>query len=207
MPSDYGYINARIRGQHSHLLKPGAYEKLLALPSYQPCSKWMETSPYSKQRHLARARYQGLEAMEWSLEKNFCQTTGLLLKIAEGRPRVLISIILRRWDLSNLIAVFGGLPGFSRPRDKEATLLLIAATIIMIGRVPLGNWLWQHIPLLGAKSHLAGPGDPMGNGNSQYGRPEGHQDRGRPGRSFHGSADAFGDRAFLSDHRRQLEGG
>jgi len=111
MPSDYGYINARIRGQHSHLLKPGAYEELLALPGYPPLEKWMETSPYAKQWHLARARYQGLEAIESSLEKNFCQTTELLLKIAEGRPRDLISIILRRWDLSNLVAVARGVHG------------------------------------------------------------------------------------------------
>jgi V/A-type H+-transporting ATPase subunit C len=111
MPSDYGYINARIRGQHSHLLKPGAYEELLALPGFQPLEKWMESGPYSKQWHLARARYQGLEALEWSLEKNFCQATELLMKIAEGRPQDLITIILRRWDLSNLMAVARGIHG------------------------------------------------------------------------------------------------
>ena len=111
MPSDYGYINARIRGQHSRLLKAGAYEELLALAGYQPLEKWMESGPYAQQWHLARARYQGLEALEWSLERNFCQTTELLLKIAEGRPRQLISIILRRWDLSNLIAVVRGIDG------------------------------------------------------------------------------------------------
>jgi hypothetical protein len=37
-----------------------------------------------------------------------------------------------------------------RARNKEATLLLAAATIIMIGRVPLGPWLWAKIPWVGA---------------------------------------------------------
>jgi len=37
-----------------------------------------------------------------------------------------------------------------RARNKEATLLLVAATIIMIGRVPLGPWLWVKIPWVGA---------------------------------------------------------
>jgi V/A-type H+-transporting ATPase subunit C len=111
MTSDYGYLNARIRGQHSRLLKQAAYEELLSLAGYQSLEKWMESSPYSRQWQLARARYQGLEALEWSLEKNFCQTTEMLLKIAEGQPHQLIGIILRRWDLSNLIAVARGIHG------------------------------------------------------------------------------------------------
>ena len=111
MPSDYGYINARIRGQHSQLLKPGAYQELAGLSGYPPLEKWMETSPYSKQWQLAKVRYQGLEALEWSLEKNFCQATELLLKIAEKQPQQLITIVLRRWDLSNLVAIARGIHG------------------------------------------------------------------------------------------------
>ena len=37
-----------------------------------------------------------------------------------------------------------------RARNKEATLLLVSATIIMIGRVPLGSWLWVKLPWLGS---------------------------------------------------------
>jgi len=38
-----------------------------------------------------------------------------------------------------------------RARNKEATLLLLAATIIMLGRVPMGTWLWSKVPVLGGK--------------------------------------------------------
>ncbi len=36
-----------------------------------------------------------------------------------------------------------------RARTPEATLLLISAILVMIGRVPLGNYIWDKLPLLG----------------------------------------------------------
>jgi len=33
-----------------------------------------------------------------------------------------------------------------RAKTKEATILLVAAIIVMFGRVPMGEWVWQQIP-------------------------------------------------------------
>ncbi len=109
MPADYGYINARIKGQHSRLLSEGAYHELLDLPDFTAFSKWLETSPYTADWQLAKARYSGLEAAEWAFESNFSGTTRLLLKISEGAPGRLIAVLLRRWDLANLLAVVRGI--------------------------------------------------------------------------------------------------
>jgi V/A-type H+/Na+-transporting ATPase subunit C len=109
MPSDYGYINARIKGWHSRLLTAGAFAEILDLPDFPAFAKWMESGPYAADWQLARARYDGLEAVEQALEGNFGELTGQLLKISEGGPRRLIEVLLRRWDLANLKTVARGI--------------------------------------------------------------------------------------------------
>ncbi|MBU1355316.1 MAG: V-type ATPase subunit [Candidatus Edwardsbacteria bacterium] len=109
MPSDYGYINARLKGQHSRLLKPGAYEELLGLSGFDAFAKWLAGSSYSKEWQEAQTRFAGLAAAEEALSANFNSSTRLMRKISDGSPGKLIGLILRRWDLENVKAVIRGI--------------------------------------------------------------------------------------------------
>lgn len=109
MPTDYGYINARLKGQHSKLLIPGAYEELLNLPDFNAFTKWLASSNYSKEWQEAQSRYSGLSAAEEALSANFNAAIKMMSIISEGQPNRLISIILRRWDLANIKAVVRGI--------------------------------------------------------------------------------------------------
>lgn len=109
MPTDYGYINARLKGRHSKLLTPGAYEELLNLPDFIAFTKWLASSNYSKEWQEAQSRYSGLSAAEEALSANFNASVKMMSAISEGQPNRLISIILRRWDLANIKAVIRGI--------------------------------------------------------------------------------------------------
>lgn len=109
MPSDYGYINARLKGQHGKLLRLGAYEELLTMPDFEAFVKWLASSPYSKEWQEAQARFSGLEAAEEALSAGFYSSVRMMKKISEGRPGRLIAVIIRRWDIENLKAVIRGI--------------------------------------------------------------------------------------------------
>ncbi len=107
--SNYGYLNARLRGQHSRLLTLKDYEELLALPDLAAMERWLESSQYAKDWHQAKTRYKGLEAVEQALESNFARTAGRIQSMSQGWAHKLIRVLMRRWDLHNILAVVRGI--------------------------------------------------------------------------------------------------
>lgn len=121
--SNFGYVNARLRGQHSRLLTTKDYEELLALPDLDALARWLENSQYAYHWQLAKTRRQGLEAVEEALESNFSATANKILSMAEGRARDLLEVVLRRWELQNLLVLVRGLHQGWTPEE-------------------MGRWLW-----------------------------------------------------------------
>jgi vacuolar-type H+-ATPase subunit C/Vma6 len=99
------------------------YEELLALPDLEAMARWLETSQYAREWQLAKTRRQGLEAVEEALESNFASVAAKMLSMAEGRTKRLMEVVMRRWDLQNLLAVVRGIHhGWSQAE--------------------IGRWLW-----------------------------------------------------------------
>jgi len=105
VPSDFGYINARVKGMRSRLLAPGRVEELLSLPTLDAFLQALNSTPYATDLQEALSRYQGLRAVDEALMQHFQKTVRKLLSFAEGKSRDLIEVVLMRWDLHNLLVI------------------------------------------------------------------------------------------------------
>ncbi len=123
MPSDFGYINARVRGMHSRLLDPSVIEDLLATRDLDALIAALQNTPYGKELAEALTRRTGIAAVDEALSRNFHATTRKILGFAEGRPREAIELALRRYDLQNLLVVMRGIHTRRPPEEIAASLV------------------------------------------------------------------------------------
>ncbi|MEW6686572.1 MAG: V-type ATPase subunit [Candidatus Edwardsbacteria bacterium] len=128
MPSDYGYINARVKGIHSRLIPENRYLELLALPSLSSFAEALSGLGYGKEYQEALSRHTGLKAIEEALARNLQSTTRKILKMTEGKPKTLISIFLKQWDLYNLKTIVRG-KHKQRPEEEILAQLLPAGEL------------------------------------------------------------------------------
>ena len=105
MSSDYGYINARVRGLKSKLLGPEFYASALEATDYRAFLAALSQSPYLREVEEAQARYDGLKVVDKALARDFYTTTRSILNFSDGLPHDLIALLLLRYDLYNVKAV------------------------------------------------------------------------------------------------------
>ncbi|MDZ7800283.1 MAG: V-type ATPase subunit [Trueperaceae bacterium] len=105
MSSDFGYVNARVRGMSSRLLGADVFQAALAAQDFSGFTSVLAQSPYAHALEEAQARGAGLSAVDRALARDFHDVTRGMLSFADGEPRRLIAALLRRYDLEDLKTV------------------------------------------------------------------------------------------------------
>jgi V/A-type H+/Na+-transporting ATPase subunit C len=105
MSSDYGYINARVRGLKSKLLAPEFYNEALNASDFRAFLSTLGQSPYGRDLEEAQSRSQGLKVLDDALARNFYATARSIAGFSDGRPGELIDLLLLRYDLANIKAI------------------------------------------------------------------------------------------------------
>ena len=102
MSSDFGYINARVRGMRSRLLGPETFGAALAAEDFRAFTTVLGQTPYGPSLEEAQATSSGIDAVDRALAHDFHETTRSLLGFSDGTPREMIAALLRRYDLEDL---------------------------------------------------------------------------------------------------------
>ncbi len=108
MSSDYGYINARVRGMKAKLLGPTFYQAALDASDFRAFTASLSQTPYVRELEEAQARETGLAVIDQAVARNVYHTAHSLLTFSDGRPRELIGLLLMRFDLANVKAIARG---------------------------------------------------------------------------------------------------
>ncbi|MHC4508821.1 MAG: V-type ATPase subunit [Planctomycetota bacterium] len=118
--SEYDYLNARIKGMHSHLLAKEFYEQILASDGTAPLIDALLSSSYGPHLREALERDRSSAGIEWGLRRNLFDTFEKVRTLAPPEPRRLLGIQFRRWDIRNVLAIVRGKAAGLLPEDTLA---------------------------------------------------------------------------------------
>ena len=102
MSSDFGYINARIRGMKAKLLQNEFYTQALADSDFRAFTGTVAQTPYMGDLEEAQAKGNGLGAIDRAVAENFRRTARSILDFSDGRPHDLLALFLLGYDVLNL---------------------------------------------------------------------------------------------------------
>jgi V/A-type H+-transporting ATPase subunit C len=94
------FINARVRGMKSSLLRRNELEAMLDNGRIDQIGDTLLKSPYEAELAEALSRYQGAEAIEDAVTRNLGNTFSRLKAMCREEMAVLADIFISRWDLA-----------------------------------------------------------------------------------------------------------
>jgi V/A-type H+-transporting ATPase subunit C len=121
--SDYGYVNARVRGMRSHLLTKDFFTKLVEAPDYESIPSLMEQTIYRREVNEAVVVQPENPDYDRALSLNLIASFRKVHDAIGGEGHQLVTALLSKYDLMNVKAILRGKRGNATP--SEITNLLV----------------------------------------------------------------------------------
>ncbi|WP_227353108.1 V-type ATP synthase subunit C [Haladaptatus salinisoli] len=106
--SNYEYVSARVRARRAALFDEEDYRKLLRMGPGE-IARYMEETEYESEVNALGARYDGVDLVEYALNRNLAKHFDDLLDWADGRLYTLIARYLRKFDAWNVKTALRGI--------------------------------------------------------------------------------------------------
>jgi len=120
--SNYEYVSARVRTRRALLFDAEDYRKLVRMGPGE-IARFMEESTYGREVNALGARHDGVDLIEYALNKNLARHFHDLLQWADGRLYDRIARYLRKFDAWNIKTVLRGIYTDSDPQDIQDDLI------------------------------------------------------------------------------------
>ncbi|WP_458185990.1 V-type ATP synthase subunit C [Haladaptatus sp. NG-WS-4] len=106
--SNYEYVTARVKARRAALFDEEDYRKLLRMGPGE-IARYMEETEYESEVNALGARYDGVDLIEYALNRNLAKHFDDLLDWADGKLYLLIARYLRKFDAWNVKTVLRGI--------------------------------------------------------------------------------------------------
>jgi hypothetical protein len=124
----YGYGNARLRARRSRLLTEADYSALLARAHIEDVITALTETPYKDDIEAALLRVRGVGCVFEAVRTNLTRTLHEVREFFAGEPRLLVDLLLRRWDRHNLLTILRG-------QSREVPAEEVWSAIVPVGQL------------------------------------------------------------------------
>jgi len=121
-PSNYEYVNARVRSRRAALFDDDDYRKLVRMGPGE-IARFMEESEYQAEMNRLGSRHSGVDLIEYALNENLAKHFDDLLRWSEGRLYDYVARYLRKFDAWNVKTVLRGVYSGASGTEVEDDLI------------------------------------------------------------------------------------
>lgn len=128
--SDYGYVNARVRGMRSYLLSRDYFMRLVEAADLEAMQSLLEQTVYRREMNEAIIMRPESPDYDQALSLNLIASFRKILDATGGEPHKLTAILLSRYDIENIKTVLRGKRGNATPGE-------IVSLLVPVGEVKM----------------------------------------------------------------------